>query len=85
LIAARDALERCDDDALTDCLGSNTAAQYRAIVEVIAECRQMLDEIEGDAIERVKMERQYYQARLDDINSLGDLQEPTIEAQQYTG
>jgi hypothetical protein len=42
----------------------------------------MLDEIEGDAIERVKMERQYYQARLDDINSLGDLQEPTIEAQQ---
>jgi hypothetical protein len=71
LIAARDALEKCDDDALGECMGNNTAPNYRAIVAMVDECREMLDEIASESLDRVKCEATYHQERLDDIATRG--------------
>lgn len=59
-----------DENFMIDCLCNDTAANFQAVIETVATCRDALSQIETCARERLAMEAGYHRDALRSIEAL---------------
>ncbi len=59
-----------DVNCLIDDLSNDTAANYQAVIEAVATCRNALARIEARAMERLILEAEYHRENLESIEAL---------------